>query len=341
MVRLKKILIGILSVLILLNLAIVGGVWYLRSKGSENIRSENQANREGYYVTYQGKEYKYNDDMINILLLGIDKKGNIEDEVQGIQGLADTIILISVDTNNNNLYMTAIPRDTITEIRQTDVEGNFVQTTKDKLTLQYGYGKDAQESNELMVKTVSNLMRNLPIQRYCAINLDAIPILNDTIGGVDVTALETVQSSNGTVYFTEGENVHLEGDTARQYIQIRDVNQVGSAMGRLNRQKQYINAFYSQGVAAVKKDLGLPLSLYNALQPYMYTNINLEDVTYLGTEMLHMNFDPSQLTQIPGEAVFDENYKDGRTVFNVDEDGLQQWIMQTYYKEVPSEQEDQ
>lgn len=341
MVRLKKILIGILSVLILLNLAIVGGVWYLRSKGSENIRSENQANREGYYVTYQGKEYKYNDDMINILLLGIDKKGNIEDEVQGIQGLADTIILISVDTANNNLYMTAIPRDTITEIRQTDVEGNFVQTTKDKLTLQYGYGKDAQESNELMVKTVSNLMRNLPIQRYCAINLDAIPILNDTIGGVDVTALETVQSSNGTVYFTEGENVHLEGDTARQYIQIRDVNQVGSAMGRLNRQKQYINAFYSQGVAAVKKDLGLPLSLYNALQPYMYTNINLEDVTYLGTEMLHMNFDPSQLTQIPGEAVFDENYKDGRTVFNVDEDGLQQWIMQTYYKEVPSEQEDQ
>ncbi|EOS61064.1 hypothetical protein C815_00792 [Firmicutes bacterium M10-2] len=79
------------------------------------------------------------------------------------------------------------------------------------------------------------------------------------------------------------------------------------------------------------------LSLYNALQPYMHTNISLEDVTYLGTEMLHMNFDPSQLIQIPGEAFFDENYKGGRTVFNVDEDSLQQWIMQTYYEEVPSE----
>ncbi len=337
MARLKKIIIGILSVLILLNLAIVGGVWYLRSKGSENIRSENQTNQEGYYVTYQGKNYKYNDDMINILLVGVDKKGNIEDEVEGIQGLADTIILISFDTKNNNLYMTAIPRDTITEIRQTDVEGNFVQTTKDKLTLQYGYGKDAQESNELMVKTVSNLMLNLPIQRYCAINLEAIPILNDTIGGVDVTALETVQNSNGTVYFTEGENVHLEGDAARQYVQIRDINQIGSAMGRLNRQKQYITAFYTQGVNAVKNDLGLPLSLYNALQPCMHTNISLEDVTYLVTEMLHMNFDPSQLIQIPGEAFFDENYKGGRTVFNVDEDSLQQWIMQTYYEEVPSE----
>lgn len=164
MVRLKKIIIGILSVLILLNLSIVGGVWYLRSKGNENIRSQNQTNREGYYVTYQGKEYKYNDDMINILLVGIDKRGNIEEEVQGIQGLADTVILVSLDTTNNTLYMTAIPRDTMTEIRQTDTEGNFVQTTKDKLTLQYGYGKDAQESNELMVTTVSNLMRNLPIQ---------------------------------------------------------------------------------------------------------------------------------------------------------------------------------
>ncbi|EOS61063.1 hypothetical protein C815_00791 [Firmicutes bacterium M10-2] len=89
MARLKKIIIGILSVLILLNLAIVGGVWYLRSKGSENIRNENQTNQEGYYVTYQGKNYKYNDDMINILLVGVDKKGNIEDEVEGIQGLAD------------------------------------------------------------------------------------------------------------------------------------------------------------------------------------------------------------------------------------------------------------
>ena len=82
MVRVKKIIIGILAVLVLLNLAVVGGLWYLRSKGSESIRSENQTNREGYYVNYQGKEYKYNDDMINILLLGIDKKGNIEDEVQ-------------------------------------------------------------------------------------------------------------------------------------------------------------------------------------------------------------------------------------------------------------------
>ncbi|TGY65611.1 LCP family protein [Dubosiella muris] len=341
MVRVKKIIIGILAVLVLLNLAVVGGLWYLRSKGSESIRSENQTNREGYYVNYQGKEYKYNDDMINILLLGIDKKGNIEDEVQGIQGLADTIILVSLDTTNNNLYMTAIPRDTMVEIRQTDVEGNFVQTTQDKLTLQYGYGKDARESNELMAKTVSNLMRNLPIQRYCTINLDAIPILNDTIGGVDVTALETVQTSSGTVYFTEGELVHLMGDDARKYIQIRDVNQIGSAMGRLNRQKQYINAFYSQAVQAVKKDLGLPLGLYNALQPYMYTNLTLEDVTYLGTEMLNMHFNPEQLTQIPGEAVFDENYHGGRTVFRVDEDGLQKWIMDTYYTEVTPEEEEQ
>ncbi|HAM31851.1 MAG TPA: hypothetical protein DCP49_10530 [Erysipelotrichaceae bacterium] len=341
MVRLKKIIIGILSVLILLNLSIVGGIWYLRSKGNENIRSQNQTNREGYYVTYQGKEYKYNDDMINILLVGIDKRGNIEEEVQGIQGLADTVILVSLDTTNNTLYMTAIPRDTMTEIRQTDTEGNFVQTTKDKLTLQYGYGKDAQESNELMVTTVSNLMRNLPIQRYCTINMDAIPILNDTIGGVDVTALETVQTSTGTVYFTEGENVHLTGDEARKYIQVRDVSQIGSAMGRLNRQKQYINAFYSQAIQAVKQDLGLPLGLYNALQPYMITNLTLEDVTYLGTEMLNMNFNPDQLTQIPGEAVYDENYKGGRTVFNVDEDALQKWIMDTYYIEAGTDQEQQ
>ena len=87
--------------------------------------------------------------------------------------------------------------------------------------------------------------------------------------------------------------------------------------------------------------MGLPLGLYNALQPYMYTNLTLEDVTYLGTEMLNMHFNPEQLTQIPGEAVFDENYHGGRMVFRVDEDGLQKWIMDTYYTEVTPEEEEQ
>ena len=248
-------------------------------------------------------------------------------------------MLVSLDTTNDNLFMWAIPRDTMAQLRRTDEAGNFAEPFEDKITLQYGYGNGAQESCELMEVAVSNLLFKLPIQRYVSINMDAVPIVNDAVGGVSLTALETVANSTG-IYFNEGDQVHLMGQDALNYIQIRDINQIGSAMGRLNRQKQYVDAFYHQALQAVKQNIGLPVTLYNELKPYMYTNLTLEDVTYLGTEFLQTHFSMENLKQIPGEAVYDENYHGGRTVFRVNYDELQKEIIDTYYTEVKEDNEE-
>ena len=63
----------------------------------------------------------------------------------------------------------------------------------------------------LCMKAVSRLFYGLPIHGYCSVNMEAIPIINDIVGGVDVTVLETLKNSSGTVNFQEGETVHLEG----------------------------------------------------------------------------------------------------------------------------------
>ena len=338
--RFKKIMIGVLIVLLLIVWGVGGTYFYLNYKGQKQLKESEVQDREGTYITYQGKEYRYNDDMINILFMGIDKKGGIEEEVApGVQGLADSILLVSLDTTNDNLFMWAIPRDTMAQLRRTDEAGNFAEPFEDKITLQYGYGNGAQESCELMEVAVSNLLFKLPIQRYVSINMDAVPIVNDAVGGVSLTALETVANSKG-IYFNEGDQVHLMGQDALNYIQVRDTNQIGSAMGRLNRQKQYVEAFYHQAIQAVKQNIGLPVTLYNELKPYMYTNLTLEDVTYLGTEFLQTHFSMENLKQIPGEAVYDENYHGGRTVFHVNYDELQKEIIDTYYTEVKEDSEE-
>ncbi len=341
------VLLSVLTVVFVLLAGTAGTLWYLKSSGRRKLMeapmtetTSGDIQREGQYIRYQGKEYKYKDSMINILVSGIDKRGGIDEKVQGIEGLADSIVLASIDTENNELYLTAIPRDTMTEIRQTDTDGNFVKTTQDKLSLQYGYGADATESNELMVKAVSNILGSLPIQRYCSLSMDAVPVINDAIGGVDVTPDQDVVS-NGIVWFYGGQPYHLWGEDALKYVQRRDVNEYGSAMVRLNRQKQYLMAFYNQALSQIKGDLTLPVTLFNAVSPYLSTNISLDEVTYLATELMDINFNPEHFTQIPGEAIVDENYKDGRTVFNVDYDGLQDWLIQTFYTEVPAEDSQQ
>lgn len=131
------------------------------------------------------------------------------------------------------------------------------------------------------------------------------------------------------------------GQDALKYVQKRDTYEQGSAMNRLDRQKQYLLALYNQAISQIKSDLTLPISLYNAVSPYVSTNLSLDEITYLATELVNINFNPENFTEIPGEAVFDETYKDGRTVFNVDYNGLQDWIVQTFYTEVPAESSEQ
>lgn len=249
------------------------GFLYLRFQGERSLKSQvqimdaNMENREntsedsiseeeqeGFYITYDGKQYQYNSDVINILCLGIDKDIPIEEKREtGSEGLADVVILASIDTKEDTLKFLAVPRETMVPVKLIDTKGNFVRTENEQITLQYAYGQTAEKSCELMIDTVSNLLFQLPIQRYCAINFQALPALNDAIGGVDLVSIETVHWWNGSFY--EGQQMHLEGQAALDYVRQRDETIPKSSMGRLERQKQYITCYLEQAKEAVGKDL--------------------------------------------------------------------------------------
>ena len=73
---------------------------------------------------------------------------------------------------------------------------------------------------------------------------------------------------------------------AEDYIRDRNTDVFASSMGRLERQKQYMTNYFATAMAQVKNDLTLPVSIYQSLQGNMYTNISVEDITYLEPEML-------------------------------------------------------
>ena len=170
-----------------------------------------------------------------------------------------------------------------------------------------------------MVDTVSNLLYKVPIQRYCSINLAAIPIMNDAIGGVDVQVLEDISGPTGN--YRAGETIHLEGEMARDYVQQRDTNVYGSSLNRLEREKQYITNYFATAKEAVKKDMSLPLSLYQSLQPNMCTNITVEDIAYLVPELLKISLNGASW----GEYL----------EYHVNAEQLKELVINNFYKEIP------
>lgn len=328
------------------------GFLYLRYQGEKNLKTEvpavsqkteeaegeaasDEEKKEGLYITYEGKEYQYNSDVINILCLGIDKDIPMEEKRDtGSEGLADAVILASIDTEEDKINFLAVPRETIVPVKLIDTAGNFVRTENKQITLQYAYGQTAEKSCELMTDAVSNLLFQLPIQRYCAINFQALPALNDAIGGVDLVSIETVHWWNGSFY--EGQQLHLAGELALDYVRQRDETIPESSMGRLERQKQYITCYLEQAKAAVSNDLTLPVKLFQSLTENMCTDITAADISYLVPELLNMDVSLDNISMVPGDVITGGEHEE----YHVDSDSLKKLVVQMFYKEVPSDKED-
>lgn len=340
--RWKKVVLCLVTALVVIVAGLAGSFFYLRAQGEKNLKTKVTADakdqdnpEEGLFITYNDKKYKYNEDVINFLCLGIDKEIPIEEKIaipqveSGSEGFADTIVLISIDVESGKIRLLAIPRETITPIKIMRSDGSFDRNENIQLNYQYVYGTDATASCELMVDTVSNLLYQVPIQRYCSVNLSAIPILNDAIGGVDVQILEDVKGKNRT--YRAGDIVHLTGNMSLDYVRQRDTQIFGSSLGRLDRQKQYITNYFATAKEAVKNDLTLPLNIYNSLQDNMCTNITTEDIAYLVPELLDVDLNAEDMTTVPGEATWP-----GETMEYIpDQEQLKELVINYFYEEIP------
>ena len=336
MKRWKKIVLYVVTALVVVVAGLAGSFFYLRAQGEKNLKTEvvktgkAKGEREGLFVTYNDKEYQYNEDIINFLCLGIDKDVSMEEmQTDGNEGLADAVVLISVNVENGQIKILAIPRDTMVPVKVVDETGHFVKNANQQITLQYVYGSNAAMSCELMVDAVSNLLYKVPIQRYCSINLSAVTVLNDTIGGVDVQVLEDVHISGKNYH--AGDVLHLQGTMALDYIRDRDCDIFGSSMGRLERQKQYMSNYFSTAVDAIKADMTLPMTLFQSLQGNMCTNITTEDIAYLVPELLDVSLNMEDMSMVPGEVTQPGELEE----YIVNTDQLKELVINYFYEEVP------
>lgn len=282
------------------------------------------------WVRYDGGVYDYNEDIITFLVMGIDKADEVVKEVkEGVDGgQADALFLLVLNPHNESIKIIGINRNTMTDVDIYDEYGRYMTTMIAQIAVQHGFGNGMEESCEYQVKAVSNLFYQLPIHGYAAINMSAIPTINDMVGGVDVTVLEDLTKFDKKL--VEGEQVHLEGQTAFHYVKSRDIKLYGSSDRRLERQRQYLNGFIKAAREASSENTNAAVQIFTEISDAMVTNISADEVSYLAPDMINYSFDPTDFMMINGKTTRGEDLEE----FYVDEDDLYRTIIEVFYEKV-------
>lgn len=156
----------------------------------------------------------------SVLLLGIDTGDLGRTE----QGRSDTLMVATVNPNDNKTTLVSVPRDTYVDI--------VGYGTQDKINHAYAFGGAA-----MSMDTVEKYL-DIPIDHYVSINMMGIKELVDAVGGVDVNNdLEFDASGN---HYAFGP-IHLNGEEVLGYLRMRYDDPRGD-YGRQLRQRSVVAA---------------------------------------------------------------------------------------------------
>jgi len=336
--KVKKVLLWILIVFLILILSGIITIFILIQKGKSSLLnvesmhlnpgsviSDVEVEDDGKTIEYQGKKYKYNENMTSILCIGVDKE-NFSDSisVQGNNGQADALFLYAMDTATGKSTVIPISRDSMVDVDMYSGDGNYLSSSKKQLCLAYAYGDGKHTSCENTVKSVSRLFYGLPINSYVAIDLKAIEILSKKVNGVPVTPDEDF-SYNGYSFY-KGKKTILEGLEARMYVQGRDQSKLDSNLNRMSRQKQFITSFFSKAVAKTKESLTFPIDVYNTTTEYMITDIDVAEVSFLASCVIK-NSIGLEYKSIKGNIKKGEKYAE----YYVDDESVYNTVVDVFY----------
>lgn len=187
----------------------------------------------------------------SVLLLGVDER-------EGDKGRSDTMIVLTVNPNNQSIKMLSIPRDTRTEIIGRGFE--------DKINHAYAFGNE-----EMSMATVENFL-DIPLDYFIKVNMKGFEDIVNAVGGIEVNS--RIAFSLGDHHFKQGINT-LNGDQALSYVRMRKEDPNGD-FGRQERQRQVIQGVIKKGISF--SSLTNFNSIFQALGKNIRTNMTFSEM---------------------------------------------------------------
>ena len=333
MPRKKKSLIYVLVVLIVIIAALVllyqGGRWLEHQTEKPEVRGD-YTQRYAYdnLIEQDGVTYRQRKNLTTILLMGIDTDDQSA-PAQGYRngGQADFLRLVVVDHADKSVAQIRIDRDTMTPITVLGVLGNKSGVRTAQICLSHGFGDGKNQSCELTVEAISNLLLGMPIDFYVAMNMEGIPALNDMLGGVKVTIADDFSSLDPSM--TPGTTMTLKGDQAELFVRSRRDIGVGTNEARMARQEVYVAALADALFKRAGKDKEFIGTLYDSLTPYLTTN--LPRGRMINEVWSARNYEKGTVVKPEGTHTVGS---DGFMQFYADESALKQTVLELFFERV-------
>ena len=319
------ILLSVCLLLLVLRIVTVLGTYRGRvdTSGDDAYAYTNDGRPE-YLV--DGQWYIQRENVETFLLIGIDKyKAAIQDaDSYRNNQQSDALFLIAVDRKDASYGILHINRDTMANIRMLDLNGNPYDTFEGQLALLHTYGSGREDSCENTVWSVSDYLYGLQIDHFLSVSMDAVGILNDQIGGVTLTVSDDMTMIDDVL--EKGKAVTLQGGQALAYVRSRGGLADSTNLARMERQRQYVEAFLEQARMAISADDSLAADILLAISDYLVTDLGSQDMLSL-MEVLN-NYDFTGIRAIEGEARKGDEYME----FYADEAVLKQMVLDVFYQ---------
>lgn len=270
-------------------------------------------------VFYKDKAYVRNNYLDTILLIGID---SLQDEAEKQYTQADFIALLIIDNLDKSYRVLHINRDTVTDITQLDERDQKNGTYTAQIALAHSYGSTEEVKCINTMTAVRNLLYGISINHYLSLTMDAVPLINDSVGGVTLT-LESDFPILGDEYL-EGTQVTLQGEQALTFVRWRNNDETSSNLERMERQRLYMESLaekYYNG------NEDMPVETLQNISDYLVSDYAMTQIPRVFG--LLQDYEYEGISVLKGEASKRDNYIE----YHIDEDAAQATVIDLFYIE--------
>lgn len=270
----------------------------------------------GDSAVVDGELYKFDRDKELVLAVGLDSQEQITSEGYRNNQQADFLYLLVIDKDNKSITPIQINRDSMVEYNILGVTGEIVDKTFGQIALSHTYGDGGLTSLCNTKDAVSDLFFGAHIDYYISLTMDAIPIINDELGGVSVYVEDDFTGIDDSII--QGQYCTLYGQSALTFVRARSEMEDSSNLARMTRQREYLTNMYKSFIETSRNDDKFAPRTLEKVSEYLVSSANTGDLQQL--IKLAREFELKETVVLKGDAIKGENFME----YYIDDDSKNQ-----------------
>lgn len=255
----------------------------------------------------EDEEVYYDDKIINILLIGQDRRPG------ETRARSDSMIVLSIDTRNNTLKMTSLLRDLYVQIPG---------YSDNRINASYAWG-----GMKLLDATIAKNFR-IRIDKNIEVDFTAFKEVIDELDGVDVNITEgEAKHLNKQGYSLSAGTVHMDGDLALAYSRIRHID---SDFNRTGRQRTVLQAAFDK-----MKDKSITewYDLTNTIFPLLTTDMTNGEIIKMIKTVYDIHASSIESYRVPEDGTYSNQYIRKMAVLVPDLSANREYLLKNIYNQ--------